>query len=63
MNHYKINKKFGKFIFNEKTRANKIRWFEVDEIIDEKEFNRLSRATQAYCNKINNRKRNSTKKK
>ena len=57
--NYKITKKFGRFIYNEKTRAHKIKWYEVDEIINESEFSRLSKGTQRYCKKINTRKKKS----
>ncbi len=62
MTNYKITRKFGKFIFNEKTRAHKIRWYEVDEIIDESEFSRLSNVTQKYCKKISNKRKKTSNK-
>jgi len=62
MTTYKILKKFGHYEYNPKNQSHKIIWYEVDEIIEERIFNRLSRATQAYCKKINTRKRKPTKK-
>ena len=57
--NYTIGRKFGIFEYNPKTGANKIRWFEEGEVIDKTTFNRLSKATQAYCKKINTRKKKS----
>ena len=63
MNTYKINKRFGHYEFNPKTLAHKIVWFEVDEVIEERVYNRFSKATQLYCDKINTKKRKPSKKK
>tara|TARA_R110002012_G_scaffold168570_2_gene332094 strand:- start:1985 stop:2176 length:192 start_codon:yes stop_codon:yes gene_type:complete len=63
MNTYKINKRFGHYEFNSKNLSHKIVWFEVGEVIEEKVFNRFSKATQSYCDKINTKKRKSSKKK
>ena len=52
MTTYKILKKFGHYEFNPKNLSHKIKWYEVDEIIEEKLFNRFSKATQAYCKRI-----------
>ena len=57
--NYKVGKKFGIFEYNPKTGANTIRWFDVGEVINKTTFNRLSKATQAYCKKIINRKKKS----
>ena len=59
--NYKVGKKFGIFEYIPKTGANKIRWFEEGDVIDKTTFNRLSKATQAYCNKINTRKNKNSK--
>lgn len=56
---YKITKKFGTFEYNPKNQSHKIIWFEVDDNIDETIYNRLSKATQKYCKKINTRKKKS----
>ena len=60
--NYKITRKFGHFVYNEKNGNNKIRWYEVDEVIDQATFNRFTKATQAYCDKINTRKKRTPKK-
>ena len=57
--NYKITKKFGTFIYNSKNGSHKLKWYEVDEIIDDTVFKRLSKATQAFCKKINTRKKKS----
>ena len=56
---YKITKKFGTFIYNSKNGSHKLKWYEVDDEIDDAVFKRLSKATQAYCKKINTRKNKS----
>ena len=57
--NYQITKKFGTFEYNPKTQAHKLIWFEVNDIIDERVYSRFSKATQAYCKKINTRKKKS----
>ena len=57
--NYKITKKFGHFVYNEKNGSHKIKWYEVDEVIDQTTFNRFTKATQLYCKKINTRKKKS----
>ena len=61
MSTYKITKRFGHYEFNPKNLSHKIVWFEVDEVIEEKVFNRFSKATQSYCKKINTRRKKSSK--
>ena len=59
--NYKITRKFGHFVYNPKNGSNKIKWYEVDDVVDQITFNRFSKATQAYCKKINTRKKKSSK--
>ena len=56
---YKITKRFGTFEYNPKTQGHKIKWYEVDDVIDDRTFNRFSKGTQRYCKKINTRKKKS----
>ncbi len=59
---YKILKKFGHYEYNPKNQSHKIIWYDVDEIIEERIFNRLSKATQKYCKKVINRRKRSANK-
>ena len=53
---YKVGKKFGMFEYNPKTGGHKLRWYEVGEEITLTTYKRLTKATQAYCKRINKRK-------
>ncbi len=55
--NYKITKKFGTFVYNPKNGSHKLKWYEVDDEISDLVFKRLSKATQAFCKKINTRKK------
>ena len=61
MSTYKITKRFGHYEFNPKNLSHKIKWYETDEIVDDKVYNRFSNATKAYCKKINTRRKKSSK--
>ena len=52
MTTYKILKKFGTYEFNPNNLSHKIKWYEVDDIVEERVYNRFSKATQAYCKRI-----------
>ena len=53
---YKVGKKFGIFEYNPKSGATKLRWYEKGEEISLTTYKRLSKATQAFCKRINKRK-------
>ena len=50
--NYKITHKFGIFVYDEKTKVNNIKWFKVGQVITKVTFEKLSKGTQRYCEKI-----------
>ena len=52
MNQYKINHKFGIFVYNPKNRSHKIKWYNVGDLIDQSTYDRLSDGTKRHIEKV-----------